>query len=294
MKLLMVLTFLLSAVAGGLAAQGRMDVLTVTPALAVLGQEIAPDGVSVSYPGPADENASDWEPGDDVLRLYQQADLVLLVGADYAGWVEKTALPRARLVETSAAFPERFISQASDVSDHQHGPTGAANHHTAFANHFWLDPGIARLQARAIADSFTALWPERADEIAVNLAELDRSLAEIGAGIGRELASLGGVNMLASHPVYQYLDEAFGLDLHNFHWEPDQHPKPEDWAEFDDKLAADQPNVMIWEADPLPETRSELSKRNVGIVVISPSPPEYSKGSLRARLGFPERIAPAK
>lgn len=276
--------------AGQVSAQENDLVLSVTPALAVLGQEIAPNGITVKYPGPPDENASDWLPDDAMLRRYQRAELVLLVGAGYAGWVETTALPRARMINTSAGFEDRFIKQALDIPDHQHGPKGSANHHSANANHFWFDLALARRQAGAIADSFSALWPAQANEIAANLTNLETQLTRIETDLVEEFSRLGDVSFLASHPVYQYLERAFGLDLYNFHWEPDRHPTPDEWVEFDSALVADRKYIMIWEADPLPETRDELERRGVGLIVISPSQPNHHLGPLRIRLGFPGRI----
>lgn len=283
---------LLIVMSGTALAQtaGPGKVLTVTPALAVLGQEIAPDGAIVTYPGPSDENASDWEPETEVLRLFQQADLVLLVGADYAGWVATTALPRARVIDTSAGFVDQYIDQSSDSPGHQHGPAGTTDHHAAYANHFWLDLSLAQIQARRIAAAFADLWPEQSEQIAAKMAGLDQQLTRLQADLKLEFEALAGVNLLASHPVYQYMDRAHGLGLRSFHWEPDRHPETNDWAEFDAARAPGRPSLMIWEADPLPETRAELKRRGVEIVIISPSQPDHQTGTLRSRLGFPDFV----
>ena len=274
-------------------AQERAKVLAVSPALAALAQEIAPKGVVVEYPGPKGENASDWQPDDAVLRRFQQADLVLLVGAGYAPWVATTALPRARLIDTSVGFSDKYIQQGSNIPDHQHGPKGAVDHHSNFANHFWFDLALAQRQSATIAEALSSLWPQNADEIATNLLNLTEQLAQLDADLADEFNLLGEANMIASHPVYQYLDEAYGLELRSFHWEPDQNPTAQEWVEFDAALATDVPNIMVWEAAPRPETYELLTQRGVQVIIISPSPTGDLEPHFRNRLGFPDQIGPA-
>lgn len=277
--------------AGAAHAQSNPMVLATTPALAVLGQELAPNGVTVLYPGPDNENAADWAPDTATLRRYQQADLVLLVGANYAGWVATTALPRARMIDTSTPFTDRFISRDPDESDHQHGPSGPANHHTEIANTFWLDMILAQEEAKAIATAFVALWPEQSSVISNNLANLDTDLQKIHTDLIEEFAHFSGTTILASHPVYQYLERSLGLDIHSFHWEPHLHPSAKEWEEFDEVKDASRAEVMIWEKNPLPETLESLASRNIEVIVISPSFPSVLEQPLRERLGFPTHMS---
>ncbi|WP_299356570.1 metal ABC transporter substrate-binding protein [uncultured Shimia sp.] len=288
---LFLFTILVGLSAAPSIAEDRRTVLTVTPALTVLAQEIATADMTISYPGPADENAADWTPGADELRQYQQADLILLVGAGYSPWTATAALPRARMIDASQGFADFYIARETDVVAHQHGPGGDANHHSEYANTFWLNPKLAQQQAREISSAFSALWPENAEEFQQNLSATIETLEALDTALTAEFATLDNVQLFASHPVYQYMDQAYGLRLHSFHWEPDQHPESAQWKEFDALLDPNRRTVMIWEAEPTQETLKELQIRDVSIIVVSPSFASFSSdASLREKLGFPKGI----
>ena len=63
--------------------------------------------IEVVFPAPADVDPAYWSPGGEIVADYQQADLILLNGAGYAGWVSRASLPRAAKVDTGAAFADR-------------------------------------------------------------------------------------------------------------------------------------------------------------------------------------------
>ena len=75
-------------------AADRFTVYTVNYPLQYFAERIGAEHVEVAFPAPSGVDPAFWKPDSDILRQYQQADLVLLNGAGYAGWVEKVSLPR--------------------------------------------------------------------------------------------------------------------------------------------------------------------------------------------------------
>ena len=139
-------------------------VYTVNYPVQYFAQRIGGDLVQVEFPAPSDEDPAFWTPDADAIAGYQSADLILLNGAAYAKWLAVVSLPEARLVNTSAGFENRYISEESAVT-HSHGPGGEHSHEgTAFTT--WLDPTLAVEHARAIKDAFTERWPDHAQEFA--------------------------------------------------------------------------------------------------------------------------------
>ena len=57
---------------------------------------------------------------------------------------------------------------------------------------------------------------------------------------------IGGQNIIGSHPVYQYLAEAYSLKIHSVHFEPDEMPSNEHWEKFDMLLEHYPANIMLW------------------------------------------------
>jgi len=248
------------------SAVAEMSVYTVNYPLAYFAERIGGNAVTVDFPAPAQVDPAFWKPGPEVIAAYQTADLILLNGAGYAGWIGQASLPRRKLVDTSRAFREAYLP-GEETPVHQHGPAGEHTHgQIAFTT--WLDPKQAIAQARAIQAAFSKRRPEeaagfadRADALVADLEQLDRDLAAALAPIGRE-------PLLASHPVYSYLARRYGLDLQPLTWEPNEEPENADWMAFDALLAERPSRWMLWEAEPLEATSKRLGERGVGILVF--------------------------
>lgn len=239
-------------------------VYTTNYPLAYFAQRIAGEAADVRFPGPPGIDPAYWEPEPSVIEAYQQADLVLLNGAGYEKWVERATLVASRLVNTSAAFEADYIP-LKDAITHSHGPEGQHTH-AGFAFTTWLDPHLAQRQAEAIREALARLMPERAAEFEHNL----RALAADLAGLDRELRRItaGRRPLLASHPVYQYLERQYGLDLVSFHWEPDQMPAAGEWRRLERLLKRRPARLMLWEAEPLDEISKRLAAHGVKVVVF--------------------------
>ena len=134
----------------------------------------------------------------------------------------------------------------------------------------WLDPLQAIAQAEAIRDALIRRRPgaagdinQRFDSLATDLKDLDERIAVVlKAGASRPL--------VFSHPVYQYFIRRYSLNGQEVHWEPEESPAPEQWAELKQILKEHPAQWMIWEGTPNPATVAELEKRGLGSVVFDP------------------------
>lgn len=243
-------------------------VYTVNYPLQFFAEAIGGDDLDVVFPAPPDVDPADWTPDVDTLLDYQAADLILLNGAGYARWTKGVYLARSRLMDTSAEFKERLIAEKSDEAPHVHGPTGEEVRGAAIAFTTWLDLSLARAQAEAVRDAMVARWPDRGVVFTKHHANLDAELARLGAALSKALTPLRGNHVLASHPVYQYLERRYGLDLTSFHWEPDLTPPPDEWAALDALLGQRAATIMLWEGEPTQDTRAALQARGLRVVVF--------------------------
>ena len=252
-------------------------VYTVNYPLRFFADAIAGDDLDVVFPAPPGVDPADWSPNVDTLLDYQAADLTLLNGAGYAEWTKGVYLARSRLLDTSAGFKDRLIAEESDGAPHVHGPTGAEVQGAAVAFTTWLDLSLARAQAEVVRDAMVVRWPAHAEAFTERHRQLDADLANLDAKLSDALAPLHSRHVLASHPVYQYLERRYGLDLTSFHWEPDMTPPPEEWAALDALLGQRAATVMLWESEPTQKTRAALQARGLRVAVfptLSNRPPE--------------------
>ena len=219
------------------------------------------------FPAPAGTDPAYWEPDTATIEAYQNADLTLLNGAGYEKWLERASLPPSRLVNTSASFEKDYIPLKGAVT-HSHGPEGEHTH-GGFASTIWLDPQLAQKQANSICDALVRLLPERRVIFEQNFQSLAADLAGLDAELARITADWK-TPLLASHPVYQYLERRYRLHLTSFHWEPDEMPAESEWRRLERTLRTHRTRWMLWEAAPSGEIAARLAKCNVAAVVFDP------------------------
>jgi len=249
-------------------ANDPLTVYVVNYPLYYFAERIGGELIRVVFPAPADVDPADWSPDAETVAAYQAADLILLNGAGYARWVERASLPRARLVDTSAAFRDRLVAQDAATS-HIHGPEGAHSHaDLAFTT--WLDPALAILQARAVADAFAAARPEHEAAFGAGLAALETALGELDVQLAEAAHAIGETPLLFSHPVYQYFARRYASNSRSLHWEPDAPPDERAWRALDELLAEHPARWMIWEATPAQATALRLEALGVRSIVYSP------------------------
>ena len=219
--------------------EDRLIVYTVNYPLAYFAERIAGDMADVSFPAPPDVDPAYWSPDAETVIEYQQADLVVLNGAGYAGWVANAALPPSRLLDT-----------------------------TAFTT--WLDAELAIEQARAILERLVELRPDDQASLQERFGALEAELRAIDAGLSAVAERLGDQAVLFSHPVYQYLERRYALNGFSVHWEPGEVPDDSEWRALSTLLEQHPAAVMIWEGEPGTETVSRLSELGVQSIVFEP------------------------
>ncbi len=257
-------------------AEEPLTVYTVNYPLQFFVEVIGGDAVMASYPGPRDIDPALWRPDLEAMQRYQAADLVILNGADYAKWVKTVSLPRLRLVNTTAGLEERLVRAVSGPT-HNHGPQGEHSH-GGLAFTTWLDFELAALQALRIRDALVRKRPLLKDTLENNylnlfskLEELHEIMLEIGSAFGTK-------PLFASHPVYQYLAQAYGLDITAFFLEPDLMPDEAAWRQIEGARKLTPARLMVWEATPDPAIAARLRKIGIQTVVFDPGAAPPAEG----------------
>ena len=246
--------------------EGPPRVYTDSYPLAYMAQRIGGERIAVHLPVPAGANPALWRPDDAVIRRYQAAELILLHGAGYARWVETAPLPRARTVDTSAAFRDRLL-HVPDAQVHAHGD-GPPHAHAGLASNTWLDPALAILHARAVAAALARRVPDAA-AFADGLAQLEADLTALDEAFAATLAPAAAVPLLASWPLYHYPAARFDLDLRTLHWTPGRMPAAGEWETLDALLDTHPARHMLWPVKPVPPIVEALTARGIAVVVFA-------------------------
>jgi zinc transport system substrate-binding protein len=246
----------------------KLTIYVVNHPLKYFAERIGGKHVEVVFLAPADEDPAFWVPDIETIAAYQRADLILLNGAGYAGWIDKVTLPRSRLVNTSAKFRDQYIRTKGAVT-HSHGPTGEHAHEgVAFTT--WIDFDLAARQAEAIARALARKRPELRSTFQENLAALQKDLMTFDLKIREIVSKNQSQPLVASHPVYDYLARRYGLNIKSVHWEPDEIPGSRQWAELNVILKDHPARWMIWEGKPIAEPVEKLKSAGIDSLVFDP------------------------
>ncbi len=245
----------------------KPQVLTSNYPLYYFTSEIAGEVVDVRMPD-IDGDPAMWVPGASDLPQLQTADLIVINGAGYESWLAFTSLDAKRLLDTTEDIQDLLLP-IENATLHQHGPEGEHSHEgTAFTT--WLNPQIAIEQSRAIARGLSALVPEQAEVFKARLLLLEKRLDDLDRSFDKAFSELKDQPLVFSHPVYQYLQQRYGLNGRSVHWEPDKDPGVKDWVDFQNMLRGHPAKLIIWEGQPLPVTIERLQDQGIQSVVFDP------------------------
>jgi zinc transport system substrate-binding protein len=245
------------------------QIYTVNYPLAWAAQQLAGDQAEVYFPAPAEVDPVFWEPDLAIIAAYQGADLILLNGAGYAKWVGDISLPRNRLLDTSRDFRDQLLGLDAGAV-HSHGPAGDHSHgDTAFTT--WLDLSLFGRQVAAVEQALSRLITVDAADLQTRISGWDKALTVVGN-------KLDGAPVLYSHPVYQYLDRAYRFNGLALHWEPAEYPSQQQWQALEVILAQHPGQLMLFEAEPLAQTRARLAQLGIAVSVFQPMGNRPSEG----------------
>jgi len=258
---------LVFSVRHGSAAE-KLSVYVVNYPLKYFAERIGGNHVKVEFPVPAGIDPAYWNPDVEHISAYQKADLIIINGFGYAKWVNKVSLPESKMVKTSRAFKDQYIT-SKEVMTHSHGAEGK-HAHESLAFTTWLDLSLAARQAEAIADEMARKRPALKKTFQTNCASLKKELEALDQDIQTIVSQDRSKPLMVSHPVYDYFARRYGLNIVSVHWEPGEVPSGEQWLELN-KILKDHPaKWMIWEGDPLKAIIEKLKGLQIESVVFDP------------------------
>lgn len=241
--------------------------------LAYFAERIGGEYVDVTLPVPTGVDPAAWAPSPETVLAFQEADLILLNGATYEGWVETVSLPASRVVNTSAGFSDEYIEIENAVT-HSHGPEGEHSHgETASAT--WLDPNLAIRQAAAVRDALAAARPDGADRFNEGYEALAADLRALDESLAAATAALDDKRFLAPSSDFAYLAGRHGLDVRIVRYDPEATVSGY-WHDVEHELSHSR--TMLWSAPPPPEIASRLADGNVSVIHFDAAAAQPAQG----------------
>lgn len=247
MKQLVAIAALMIAAGCGKPAEPPQAPLTVRTSfypLTYFAEAIGGEDVTVSSPIPPDADPAHWVPDAAAIRQFQEADLVLLNGANFEKWTSSISLPVSRVVMTAEPFKDSWLSFQEAVA-HRHGGSGAHTH-AGVNGHTWMDPVQARMQAMAVFEALARLRFEETGRYREGYTKLAGELDRLDLRFRKVTELLGNRTIAANHPAYDYIARRYGWKLRMIDIDPDTVSSAKAVA----AVRSVRPAVMLWESAP--------------------------------------------
>ena len=194
---------------------------------------------------PPGEDAPFWQPSGAQVAGLAAADLIVVNGAGFEGWLKTATLPEAKLVDSASSI--ELIELESQT--HSHGKAGDHSH-AGIDPHTWSDPLGYAQQAAVVHEALVGIMPDQEAALDANLARLTEQLQELHTALGAALAPGAEIPLSSSHPSFNYLARRYDLDLTSFDFDPGEIPGTEAMAGWSSWAQGRTSPVLLWEAPP--------------------------------------------
>jgi zinc transport system substrate-binding protein len=239
------------------ASTGSPYIATSLYPLRYLAQRLIGDGARVLCPLPPDADPLHWQPDRATLQVFAEATLIVLNGAGVESWRATASLPLSRIVDTTEKLGAELVR--FEAVTHSHG--GGEHTHEGLDGHTWLDPRLLLGQAEALREGLLRAFPAQHAAIQRNFAALEADLGALDQRWRGIAPRLKRVNLLASHPAYNYPSKRYEFLITNLDLDPERELGGGELAALGvARGAREVPALLLWESEPLAATREKLER----------------------------------
>ena len=229
-----------SALRPAAAADRPLRVVASFSILADLAAQVAGPVAEVSALVGPDADAHVFQPSPADVRRLAQADLVIVNGLGFEGWLTRligSAGYRGPVLICSDGLKPRAapVEGGPDHAGHAqgHGHSHAQGGAGAPDPHAWQDIANARHYVARIRDALVTARPAQAELLRRRAAAYDAELAALDRRIRADFATLAPQQrrVVSSHDAFGYFAAAYGLEfLAAQSWNTDSEPSAADIA----------------------------------------------------------------
>lgn len=192
------------------------DKLRVVATFTVLGdmvKNVGGERVALTTLVGPDGDAHVYEPTPADARALAEADLVLVNGLGFEGWIDR--LVKASGYKGPVVVASEGIALLRVEEDHGDGH-GHHHHDEEFDPHAWQDLVNGRLYVINIARALAAADAAHADDYRRRAEAYDRELVMLDRDIRGRLDGVPAERrkVITSHDAFQYFGRAYGIGFH--------------------------------------------------------------------------------
>jgi zinc/manganese transport system substrate-binding protein len=203
-------------------AADKLKVVTTFTILGDMARNVGGEHIALTTLVGPDGDAHVYEPTPADARALAQADLVIVNGLGFEGWIDR--LVKASGYKGPVVVASNGISALKAEEDHGHDQSHAKTHaekdkdhdHGELDPHAWQDLANGRLYVANIARALAAADPAHADDYRRRAAAYDSELAALDREIRNRLDAVPSDRrkVITSHDAFLYFGRAYGIDFH--------------------------------------------------------------------------------
>ncbi|MGY1771587.1 metal ABC transporter solute-binding protein, Zn/Mn family [Blastococcus sp. SYSU D00813] len=226
----------------------------------------------------------DFEPTTGDIAAFEEADLVVLNGADYDHW----AADAAANVDPAPVVLD--LAEVAGLETEEHAEEEGEEHaeeeghgHGGVNPHIWYSPEYVQQATAAVTAELEELSPDAADHFAERASAWEEALQPYLDEIDGLRAAAEGRSYAATESVFEYMAEAVGLtdvtpEGYREAASNETDPAPGDVADFQAALEAGRVDVLLYNSQTeggVPEQlRSAAEDAGVPVVEVTESVPD--------------------
>ncbi|WP_096020518.1 metal ABC transporter solute-binding protein, Zn/Mn family [Campylobacter lanienae] len=225
-------------------------------------EQIGSNSVEITTIVKANADPHSFEPKVSDMKKLEFSDLFFAVGIEYEGvWLPKfsKAYPNLKIINTQA---NAHMPQDHDNHD--------GHDHEEFDTHIWLDPIMAKDQAKIIAQALSDEYPQNSQIYSQNLDKFNQEIDKLDSYIKDSLKDLKNRKFMVFHPSWGYFAKRY--DLTQIAIESGgKEPKPAALARLI-KRAKDENIKVIFTSPGFSKKSAELIAKQTGAKLIEIDP----------------------
>ena len=216
--------FIVAGFAAAPSHAAELKAVTSFSILADIAQNVGGERVAVQALIGANQDGHGYQPRPSDARAVGAADVVLVNGLGFDGWLERLAASggvgaRVRVVADgvaplAAGADEGEEHAGHDDHDHDHADEHEHEHdHGSLDPHAWQDVSNVLKYAENIAAAFSAADPAGAADYAANLERYSGELRTLDAEIRAAFSAIPAERRVAvtAHNSFAYYGQAYGI-----------------------------------------------------------------------------------
>ena len=200
-------------------AADKLKVVTTFTVLGDMLKNIGGEHIALTTLVGPDGDAHVYEPTPADARALAQADLVVVNGLGFEGWIDR--LVKASGYKRQVIVASDGISALKAEEDHghdheqAHAETGKDRHHDELDPHAWQDLANGRRYVANIARALAAADPANADDYRRRADAYGHEMEALDRDIRSRIDAIPADRrkIITSHDAFRYFGRAYGIDF---------------------------------------------------------------------------------